>query len=97
MTTLIQDFKDWKKAKNNVATIRVVLHDACNVESSTCKAYPCFYDSVKKEHFEDITIYEIVCGDCIKFNTLLQLQDAQEKQQTAKHKLLDNFRFWKQK
>ena len=94
---IVQDFKDWKKAKNNVAVNKAALRDMCDVMPSVCKAYPCFYDGNKKVCFEDVAIYEIVCGDCIRFKTLLQLQDAQVKQEAAKQKLLDNFRFWKQK
>ena len=53
---------------------------------------------------EDGTIYEAFCGKCPAFKDLVEyqmlkskLQDAQQQQQAAKQKLLDNFRFWKQK
>ncbi len=93
----IQDFKDWKTAKKSVKAIEVALSDVCKAVPSTCKAYPCFYNGDTKKSVKDITIYEMVCRDCTKFKTLLQLQKAQQEQQLLKQKLLDNFRFWKQK
>ena len=54
-------------------------------------------------NLEDGTIYETFCRDCDAFKDLVQYQSlyaqfkmAQEKQNQAKQKLLDNFRFWKQ-
>ncbi len=53
-------------------------------------------------NLEDGTIYECFCGNCPAFKDLVKYQSlyaqfkmAQEKQNQAKRKLINNFMFWK--
>ena len=44
MLAIMQDFKDWKTAKNNVVAVKALLRGMCNLITTECKAYPCFYN-----------------------------------------------------
>ena len=90
---IIQDYKDWKKAKKQLADIMSDLNIISAKDKSDCKAYPCSYDLSN----EDIKIYGIICGDCVKYKKSIQLMQAQKQQKTAKQKFLNNFMFWKQR
>ena len=96
MLAIMQDFKDWKTAKNNVVAVKALLRGMCNLITTECKAYPCFYNGETKNYIEDTKSYETFCSNCAKFKTLVQLQTAHQKQQEAKQKFLSNFIFWKQ-
>ena len=90
---IIQDFEDWKKAKEQVADIISDLNMISAKDENDCKAYPCSYGLSN----EDIKIYGIICGGCVKYKKSVQLIQAQKQQKTAKQKLLSNFVFWKHK
>ena len=151
MFQIIQDFEDWKNAKqyakhvkyslnshienitekcscetfngnllkenhyHNILLIasffgdKLDLEQIANDKSKLYRASSCFY-KLKNDVKECINVScdkrraEIRCGDCSRFKYLVvyqslntQLQEAQQKQEFAKQKLLDNFRFWKQK
>lgn len=95
MLQIIQDHKNWKDAKKEVAAIKESLRDIGDIVPSSCKVYPCFDNSDTEGYSKDITIYETFCKDCRKFKILSQLHKAQQKQQAALQKLSDNF--WKPK
>ena len=93
MTTIIQDFKDWRSAKKiaDAAKSAFDMHAQQNVEH--CHAYPC--SCVLSNEY--IKIYGIICGGCVKYKKYIQLIQAQKQQKTAKQKLLNNFIFWRQR
>lgn len=100
---IVQDYKNWKKAKRAVSMI-IRYFDSLPTfvgdgKVCSCRAYPCFYrDEVCiTKQIKDIDFYEIICGDCFGFKMLVQLRKSQQQYETAKQKLLDNFRFCKQK
>ena len=80
MLTIIQDYKYWQDAKR---ATEVARQNLC-LEKQKCLVYPCAY------HIGEVMFYENFCGSCPGFNVIV----AQKKQQAAKQKFLDNFRFW---
>ena len=83
MLQIIQDYKDWKMARKATA----IRQQNLSFDLQDCHVYPCAYN------VRDTMFYETFCVECSAFNMI----KAQEKQNQAKRKLLDNFRFWKQK
>lgn len=90
---IMQDFEDWKKAKEQVADIIFDLDMISAKDESDCKAYPCPCNLSN----EDIKIYGIICGGCVKYKRSIQLIQAQKQQKMAKQKFFNNFIFWKHK
>ena len=100
MTTILQDCRDFLEARKNVAVTKTLLRDEGDIVSSVCKVYPCFdngntkeytsYDGDTKEYTKDVTFYKTFCKDCKKFDILLQLYNAQQKQQAMQQKLFND-------
>ena len=95
MTTIIQDFKDWRSAKKIADTAKSEFDMCAPVEH--CHAYPCLYKIVRntkktEQIHKSVMVYETFCKGCSAFNVLTKLYESQK----AKQKLLSNFIFWGQ-
>ena len=90
MLTIIQDCKDFLEARKNVAVTKTLLRNEGDIVSSACKVYPCFDNGNTKEYAKDVTFYKTFCKDCKKFDILLQLYNAQQKQQAMQQKLFND-------
>ena len=84
---IIQDYKDWKKARHNV--LLIVRHMNCFKENLVQERDGRTYsDNTVKENDMLLKCYQRI---------VKELKAREQKCENVKQKLLDNFRFWKTK